>query len=170
MPRVKLFAAIFTGLVFAAGCGSSEDPSPSGPAQRIVRSGMAAPLSGEEIQAFLDVATALPGGKAPEFRAPPFEEAPENSTGRELANCWKREFQVAYSPSTQARLWKEDDQLTAALDDLGVEPKALASLLVRLSSAVVRDALSDRVDLAQLRHETERRIVTLCRPRSSRIR
>lgn len=152
--------------LLAAGCGnSSETPASATKPQRapaIRVQSVSSALSDREVAAFLKLVPALPGGAAPEFGAATISESSEQLSGVELATRWKREFRSAYQAETQARLWREQRRLIDSLGDAGVEPQALASLLVRLSTAVARDALDPRIDLASERQKADRQVASLC--------
>jgi hypothetical protein len=155
------FGAALLGLLTAVGCSGSADEPTIG--DRIQRAGMSTPLTADDVQAFLEIVERLPDHEVPTFKSATFPAAAQTVSAKDLVAQWRHDFRSAYSPSVQARLWQSDARLTAALDSEDVDPTALAALLVRLASAVARDALDDRVQLSQLRKDAEASITALCR-------
>lgn len=159
------FAILAATLLVGSGCGGSDSDKPLADtaAPSVIREAdLAAPLKGEEVQAFLDLLPKLPDGAAPAFQPAGIRETPEGYTAIELAIHWQRDFRSACRPQTQARLWNEENRLTDALELAGVEPSALASLMVRLSSAVAREALDGKIDLTAKRAEADALVNALC--------
>jgi hypothetical protein len=150
---------------FGAVVGCSDSPErPAGHSHALVEpADFRDPLRDEEVQAFLEVVPRLPGAAAPAFQPSPPGSTPPDATGRQLVERWQREFRHAYNPATQARLWRSDKALSRAIRAADVDPEALASLLVRLSTAVARDALDERVDLVAMRKRAEESIRSLAR-------
>lgn len=158
-----LTAALVGASISTAGCGNS-DPQPAAATKvSIARAAATEPLTEDDVLAFLEIVPQLPDRTPPGFRpvAPP--QFVEKLSGKELATLWRSTFQSAYLPATQARLWRKETRLMDAIEDADVEPEVLASLLLRLSSAVSRRAIDDSIDLVHMRKKADLEIARLCR-------
>jgi hypothetical protein len=160
-----IFAALAAAVFVGSGCGRSENDELSADSKvpSVIReTDLSAPLMDDEVRAFLDLLPKLPDGAAPAFQPAGIRDTPKGFSAIELTLQWQRDFRSAYRPQTQARLWHEENRLIDALEVAGVEPSALASLMVRLSSAVAREALDDSIDLSLKRKEADRLVKSLC--------
>jgi hypothetical protein len=160
-----IFAALAATFLVGSGCGHSDEgelSSGSKAPSAIREADLSAPLGEGEVRAFLELLPKLPDGAAPAFQPAGIREAPKGLSAIELAVQWQRDFRLAYRPKTQARLWNEQSRLIDALELEGVDPSALASLMVRLSTAVARQALDRSVDLSMKRQEAEVLVRALC--------
>lgn len=149
------FAVMVFGML--AGCGQTAAP----PTTRKASAGRAPHLTDADVQAFLDVVQELPDGKAPTFQPAAEFDLTTDTRAAEMVARWQREFRSSYSPEVQARLWKRDARLRGAIDDSGLDAEQFARLLVKLSTAVVREALDPRIDLTQMGKQADSAIASL---------
>jgi hypothetical protein len=161
---LRLAAGCSVAALTFSGCGSGESPVEKAPrrAVAIAAAETTQPLTEEDVDNFLALVEQLPKKAVPGFQTAAARRHPDGLNGRQLAAAYQREFEDAYRPAVQARRWQRNHDLTDALEEAQVDPEAMASLLVRLSSAVAREALDDRVDLKTLEKRTEAAIRRLC--------
>ena len=150
------FTAALVGLL--AGCGKPPQAIP----EHAVSLTNEAHLTDRDVRAFLEIVQKLPGQAPPAFQPVPELDLTTAPKGADMAARWTREFQSSYSPEVQAKLWKRDSHLRGALNDCGVEPKEFATLLIQLSTAVVRESLDADLDLAAMGQQAENVITSLC--------
>ncbi|QDT53136.1 hypothetical protein Pan44_11510 [Caulifigura coniformis] len=141
-----------------AGCGRPPEPA----VPKSVTLTTDGHLTEHDVRVFLEIVSRLPGQKPPAFQ-PASELDLSFATGAQsLVDRWQAEFRSSSSPQTQARFWKRDTGVRSALSDCGVAPEEFASLLVRLSAAVVRESVDPNVDLAAFGEQADRTIASLC--------
>ena len=162
----RLFPAAIVSLTIVLwGCsgGSTPPNEPTATKVRLAPARFTQPLTDEDIEAFLAIVRQLPGHKPPAFRPVTPPQFVDKLSGKELAALWQRTFQAAYHPSTQVKFWQRDTLLMETIEDAGVDPDALAAVLVRLSSAVSRRAIDESIDLSHVRRKADFEVARLVR-------
>ncbi|HVJ84941.1 MAG TPA: hypothetical protein VM452_04805 [Caulifigura sp.] len=157
MLNRRAFTLSIVGLL--AGCGASPPPArePKRPALT------ASHLTDRDVAALIDVVKSLPDQKPPAFQPAVEVDLQGDTRAADMVARWQREFRSSYSPQVQAKLWKRDSRLRLAIDESGFEPEELATLLVRLSAAVVRESLHPEIDLVEMGRQADHAIGSLCR-------
>jgi hypothetical protein len=175
MPAVRVFLqpviwlAALAAASGLAGCSDARvpqprDADPQGPSPlgKLVK--LSSPVTEDELQAFLKLVRQLPEGEYLEFQPvrTPLPTAP-TGTPSELVARWRTEFRSGYDPRRQAQQWRRDPELARVFAESGADPEAVAGFLVRMSSALVRDAVSSQVDLRDVARRAELQIAELSR-------
>jgi len=142
-----------------AGCGKSPEPAAAPLGLSRAPDGH---LTEDDVRTFLEIVRRLPGQKPPAFQPASELDLTADTRAQGMVERWQGEFRSSYSPQTQARFWKRDTSVRGALNDCGIAPEEFASLLVRLSAAVVRESVDPGVDLTMLGEQADRTIASLC--------
>jgi hypothetical protein len=158
----RALTALLAGLLW--GCGAadpsseprSEKPAlPTGQPKRLA-------LGDEDVALFFQIVAAFPDGQPPAFQPAAEVDLSIDAGARDMVARWQREFRSSSSPQVQAKLWRRDARFRRVIDQLDIEPEELARLMVRISTAVVRDSLDPRINLSALAEQADRAIDSLC--------
>lgn len=144
---------------FLAGCG--KPPAP--PVARRAEASQEKFLTEADIARFFEVIEVLPGRKPPMFQPAAELDLSTDTGAASMVARWQREFRSAYSPVIQGKMWRRDADLRQALEEQGLEPEDLARLLVKLSTAVVRESLDPQIDLRIVGAQADHAIESLCK-------
>lgn len=140
------YVVSFSCLLLLAGCGANQPvvTSEKSVGFSLKQTTFATPISDEELKNFQQLVPRLPGAQVPEFSsAAELFPDPQNRNPEALVEVCRQQYQAALDPFRQAELWKHDPALMNCLESQGIEPEALAMLLIRISSAWAASALLD---------------------------
>lgn len=99
------------------------------------------PLTEDEVNCFIELVRRFPGGKVPELSQVPGGVPGDTSTPVELAQAARKSIRESLTVETLMRGWSPTTSVRRTIHAEQIEPRALVSLMLRLSCAVAADAI-----------------------------
>ena len=150
--------AVLVACVCFAGCQESAAPLPP---PSVVTS-PSVPVTSAELDQFLRVIHALPPGTSAEFTAipdaPPFAA---DISGKQLVDEFRQRFRRQFDPRRQGGIWARDAAWVKSLTEAQMHPVQFAALTGRISCALTRLRLQNRLDLDRLVAQARTHVATL---------
>jgi hypothetical protein len=167
MKRTSLI--VCASLLFV-GCG--ESPTPSVPVAadvelqfsedwEISEKPLAEPLTDEEVQSFIELVRLLPDGKPPALTPVPGREGAKARTPEESVLAWRLAVRDALTVDTLMQGWAPRSTVRRALSERQVTPRALTSLMLRMSCAMAADAMGGSRQVAAQRVIADEKVESL---------
>lgn len=98
-------------------------------------------LTGDEVTCFLELVQSFPEGKVPELAPVPGHNASDTDSPEEMAQAARRSIRESLTADTLIQGWSPTTSVRRAIRDENIEPRAVVSLMLRLSCAVAADAI-----------------------------
>ncbi|MFG0332554.1 MAG: hypothetical protein ACF8TS_04245 [Maioricimonas sp. JB049] len=158
---------LFLILLCASGCGETATesvpaiPTAGSEAPQSSSPSMDAPLTDADVVTFLTVVKALPDGQVPPLRAKSLDVTGTVDSPAALAQAWRNEFRKRFDPEYHADLWADDEALQIVLAEHNLTPGEFASLVMRISFAMTSLAAESRLDVGELRTQSEQQLHSL---------
>lgn len=150
MNRITLFTlcAVF-GVAGLSGCqpqaqtpeAAEIDSLQLSPSLAISEKHLDEPLTEDEVNCFIELVGRFPGGKVPELSQVPGGVPGETRTPEELVQASRNSIRESLTVETLMRGWSPTTSVRRTIQAEQIEPRAMVSLMLRLSCAVAADAI-----------------------------
>lgn len=167
---MKRTSVIVCASLLLVGCGGS--PAPSEPVAadvelqfsedwEITEKPLEEPLTDDEVQSFIELVRLLPDGKPPALTPVPGREGSKARTPEESVLAWRQEVRNALTVDTLMQGWAPRSTVQRALRERQVTPRALTSLMLRMSCAMAANAMGGSRQVAAQRVIADEKVESL---------
>lgn len=118
------------------------------------------PLTEDEVNCFIELVRRFPGGKVPELSQVP-GGVPDTRTPVELAQAARKSIRESLSVETLMHGWSPTTSVRRLIQAEQIEPRAMVSLMVRLSCAVAADAIGSPRTISAQRSIADEKVDSL---------
>ena len=163
-------SVIVCASLLLVGCGGS--PAPSEPVSadvelqfsedwEITEKPREEPLTDDEVQSFIELVRLLPDGKPPALTPVPGREGSKARTPEESVLAWRQGVRNALTVDTLMQGWTPRSTVQRALRERQVTPRALTSLMLRMSCAMAANAMGGSRQVAAQRVIADEKVESL---------
>jgi len=121
------------------------------------------PLTDDEVSCFIELVRSFPGGKLPELSQVPSGSSGDSQSPEELAQAARQSIRDSLSVDTLIQGWSPTTSVRRTIQVEQVEPRAMVSLMLRLSCAVAADAIGSPRDVRAQRVIADEKVDSLIR-------
>ena len=167
---MKRTSVIVSASLLLVGCGESPTPSEPVPASvelhlsedwEIAEKPLEEPLTEDELQSFIQLMRLLPDGKPPALTPVPGREGVQARTPEGSVRAWRLAVREALTVDTLMQGWAPRSSVRRALSQRQVAPRALLSLMLRMSCAMASDAMGGARQVAAQRVIADAKVESL---------
>ncbi len=152
------------------GCGQSPTPSEPVSAEvelqlsedwEITEKPLSEPLTDDEVRSLIELVRLLPDGKPPELTPVPGTEGVRARSPEESVLAWRKAVRDALTVDTLMQGWAPRSSVSRALSERQVTPRALTSLMLRMSCALAAEAMGGSRTVAAQRVIADEKVESL---------
>lgn len=119
------------------------------------------PLTDDEVTCFIELVRGFPGSKLPDLSQVPNGVSGNTRSPEELAQAARQSIRDSLTVDTLIQGWSPTTSVRRTIQSEQVEPRAIVSLMLRLSCAVAADAIGSPRDVRAQRVIAEEKVDSL---------
>ncbi len=125
--------------------------------------GLHEPLERDEVLAFVELVQAFPNSQLPEFSPSVASESIDHLPPERAVEAWRASLRQTLTPESLIENWRPRSAQRRILTENQITPKALMSLMLRLSCALAAETIDRDSSLSSAHRKAEQNVTMLTR-------